>query len=383
VTRRHRIRGSIAVASAVLCMATRPAHANVHREPSPAVSTRPDLDIVGHRVRGPDGRELPAVRIEVGERIHLALRWQDGRVISLAVLPEVRSEEADITLLYGQRRSMLVMINHGEVPLRASVASTAASGDEAIERGPVVTRAGGAAARALSSAPPALLVYGFEQLAPIAPTIAGEGGYLGVTVTGGIMHNDLGELNRELRANGYTEVGDLQPIYGFAFDGAIGRWRGGLSIEPFGSRTFQHATDGSGHALGQVAIQIDAGYILVRAAGLRLFPSVGLTAGDLHLDVDYDAPAILPEQLGGLEGRGETIRSNRYTSVFSLGADYLLSIGGAATGILLTLRGGYIQQLGQHDWVRQDADALDLRGGPAVDVSGPFVRLGVGIYVGK
>ena len=65
-----------------------------------------------------------------------------------------------------------------------------------------------------------------------------------------------------------------------------------------------------------------------------------------------------------------------------IGIEERVRIGDAQQlSLLFGARAGYIQQFAQAGWAHADPKAADLNGGPTVDTSGPFLRIGLGFAV--
>jgi hypothetical protein len=215
-----------------------------------------------------------------------------------------------------------------------------------------------------------------------APSVKMKSLWLGVLLGAALYVNGQDRLNHELANNGYGPVSSLQPLGCFGFEAVFGRVQAGFLGCGIGNRSFARASDGRRFDLGQVVVGLEFGYVLYDNGALQLFPGLGIAAGDIHLDADPSAPPILPAQFGEVSTR-EQIRRNAYSMLLSFGAVYRWPVFGVHNGgLLLSGRAGYAQQLGQEDWVHEDDALPNLKGGPAVDVGGPFARLMFGIYGG-
>ena len=89
-----------------------------------------------------------------------------------------------------------------------------------------------------------------------------------------------------------------------------------------------------------------------------------------------DAPSL---PIGGVDqlGEDEHVRRNLGLLIGSFSVDFRL-VPVAEGALYLGLRGGYLWQIDQGAWVADDSE-VDLRGGPNVDTSGPYLRLAFGI----
>jgi hypothetical protein len=105
---------------------------------------------------------------------------------------------------------------------------------------------------------------------------------------------------------------------------------------------------------------------------------LGLSIGDIGVDVRSDDPALAFE---GLVAGEQRIRKNLSLLLFSFGADFRHEFWPKHDGGLIAgLRAGYGYQFWSGDWLQDESAAPDLRGGPEIDTSGPFVRLAFGVY---
>ena len=214
-----------------------------------------------------------------------------------------------------------------------------------------------------------------RRLAPPPPHAVG---WLGISGTASLHANWLAQINEALRTHGYSEVGHLQPIIGFAFDGGYGRGRAAWDLGCTGKRHYERASDGARFGVAQCYIGLDFGYDVVKWHGLSIFPMVGIAGGDLRIEVDPNDAPFLRGQLGP-DDAGNEIRRNVGLFRGLIGIEESVGIWQAQRlSLLFGARAGYIQQFAQARWVHSDPKAADLNGGPTVDTSGPYLRLGFG-----
>jgi hypothetical protein len=206
-------------------------------------------------------------------------------------------------------------------------------------------------------------------------------GWLGVSGIASLHANWLARINEALRTNGYTEVGHLQPIFGFAFDGGYGRVRAAWDLGCPGKRHYERLSDGARFGVSQCYIGFDFGYDVVQWRGLSIFPMLGIGGGDLRIVVDPNAAPFLRGQLGP-DDAGTEIRRNVGLFRGLIGIEERVRIWDAQQlSLLFGARAGYIQQFVQAAWAHADPKGADLYGGPTVDTSGPFLRIGLGFAV--
>lgn len=129
-------------------------------------------------------------------------------------------------------------------------------------------------------------------------------------------------------------------------------------------------------ALGSMYGSLGAGYLVYEGDALDLYPLVGVGWERTTLElVQRGAPAfgdVLTDP-----ARGSTLHASGPIVSFSLGGDYVFEAGPSARkGFLIGLRAGYAYAPVQGDWSLGDIDVPD---GPAMNVTGPFVHIMIGL----
>ena len=138
-------------------------------------------------------------------------------------------------------------------------------------------------------------------------------------------------------------------------------------------------SDGATFRVQQCYIGLDFGYNVVQRDGLSIFPMLGIAGGDLRLKVDPNRAPFLGDQLTAADGDGEIRRNVEAARVLIGVEERLLIWEPERVWLLFGARGGYVQQLGQSNWLHDEPSLPDMRGGPTVNTSGPFLRFGLGL----
>jgi hypothetical protein len=164
-------------------------------------------------------------------------------------------------------------------------------------------------------------------------------------------------------------------------DFGIKRWRLTWDTGIWGARSYTRYNDSRSFSVEQANVSIDTGFDLIQYHGFSLFPMVGLAGGDLRLAVDPQLSPVIRNQISGISGSHE-LRQNTWSSRILLGIEQRVRIWNRPDDhalLFFGLRIGYQKQFAHSEWILDDPDFLHLHDGPSVDVSGPFVRLAIGI----
>lgn len=203
--------------------------------------------------------------------------------------------------------------------------------------------------------------------------------WLAISGIGSLHFNSSSQLNAALRGSGYSAPGFAQSIFGGGFDGGIGRFRATWDLGCPGSRSYTRISDGASFRVRQCYIGLDLGYDVVQLGGLAIFPMLGIAGGDLRLKVDANQPPFLADQLSAADRNGE-IRRNVGAARLLIGIEQRVLIWESERmWLLFGVRAGYVQQIGQSNWLHEGRNVPKLQGGPAVDTSGPCLRLSIGL----
>lgn len=236
--------------------------------------------------------------------------------------------------------------------------------------------------RAFATAPLAIVVAVSALVLP-RPAAADEPRPVWLALSGiaSMHHNQLGSLNVALASAGYSTIGSNQPILGIGVEGGIGRLRVAWDSGIFGTRSYRRSSDGARFDVSQASISLDVGYDLLQVSGLSLFPMVGAAGGDIRLQIDPARSPILPEQIALHRSEGE-VRRNTWSVRGLVGAEQRISLwkrGDDQLLLVVGLRLGYVHQVSESRWMFEEPQNADLQGGPTVNTSGPFWRVGLGL----
>lgn len=349
-------------------------------------STRSAEQILGAQVADAHGNAGPALSVVAGETLCVQVERMGGRVTGLRVLAS-SAGAADllrVRLTQNDGNTMLALAI-GSDRLHYRVGRAMGARPELLEIAASTVDAPRIDFNSWPSRIDELVLFDL-RIEPIpAPPPGGEPepatsrAWIGAALGAGLYVNQLDELNDAFEQQGYTRVSSLQPLGAFSVDLAFARVHLALAFAVLGSRTFERVADGAEFDLGQVIASFEVGYVLYQLERLQLLGGLGISAGDIHFEIDPEAPAILPDQFGA-EDEPEEIRRNAYALHLQVGADYRWPLFSDKEGLLFSARLGYAQQLGQESFVHEDASLPGLRGGPSLDTSGPFGRLLVGVF---
>jgi len=204
-----------------------------------------------------------------------------------------------------------------------------------------------------------------------------KGGGVATYLSFGGARADIGSLNERLKANGYrTFSRDYLGLGGGGFV-LIGR----VLVGGEGQSLFaQHATTGPRRA------ELDGGYgffnvgynVLARSS-IILYPVVGIGGGGMTLEITEDGSVPFNDILADPKREARLTTSSLAFQV-AFGGQYHVPVLGArgergTAGTMLGLQGGYVFFTSQH-W---KAKGLHVTGSPDAGLSGPYVRVTVGL----
>lgn len=233
--------------------------------------------------------------------------------------------------------------------------------------------------------PPVPMRFGEKALGEGPPASKARKAWLGISGLFSLHHNDQPELERYFRGNGYSGIEKNQPIAGVGFDFGAKRWRVGLDFGCGLPRTYRRLTDGAEYGISQCFAGLYGGWDVLQYGGFSLFPMVGLAGGDFQVSYDPKRPPILLEQLWA-HADSDQVRRNLWLAAGLIGIEqaiHLVESDGENVWLLVGMRIGYAVQFSQSEWLHEDPELPDLRGGPSVDTGGPFARAGIGLAVGR
>jgi len=327
-------------------------------------------------VVGLDGKRQVAVDIVVGETLCLA-GIEDGpgslRLVSRAPLSEVVELR-----LEGDRDGTSLTIRHQNYSreIEYTIGYPARNTKDIIHTQRGSTPPGAPHTYARLGQTTRLILFDFANVPLPARSAADyEPGFLALSFVGAFHFSPVDDLNAEFERNGFSAVSSLQPYLGLGFDARLRGFRPNLDF----TGGIHRAGGDRSPNVDQVLIALGLGYAVYRRKGIELFPMLGVTGGDIGVDVRSDDPALA---FSGLVGGEQRIRKNVSLLVLSFGADFRHEFWPRQeTGLLAGVRAGYGYQFWSGDWVQEEPAGPDLHGGPAVDTSGPFLRLAFGVYV--
>lgn len=121
---------------------------------------------------------------------------------------------------------------------------------------------------------------------------------------------------------------------------------------------------------------LGAGYLVYEGEAFDLYPLIGVGWGRTVLEfVERGAPTF--DEILDTPARGARLRSSSPVVSFTLAGDYVFEAGrGTRKGFLIGLRAGYAYAPVQGDWSLGD---VDIPAGAAMTVTGPFVRVLIGV----
>jgi hypothetical protein len=191
-------------------------------------------------------------------------------------------------------------------------------------------------------------------------------------------------LDQALEANGYGPFSSTLPSWAAFLDVAFRRWRFRLLFD--GGWTSAESQTGDGHiGANLVAGRLDAGYDFLRWRGLTGYALAGI--GGVTFTMGARAPHwnYLGSQAATL-GNPDEINRDAWLLTLATGFQQIIPFGsplrGNWWGLILSLEGGYTQQLGLGSWFANDQDNHgSVAGTKALDLGGTFVSFGVGIGV--
>ncbi len=216
-----------------------------------------------------------------------------------------------------------------------------------------------------AAAPPAA-----AQDGPAADVDEGTGGRSYVAI--GASGTDLGPLNDRLSASGYPTVStELLSIGGGAYRVVAGRIL--LGAELNGLLAPSQGFEGRDVFLGGGYGLLSLGYLIEATPRLRAFPTAGVGAGGLLLDIGDDGSANFDDVLADPD-RSATLSRGSLLVSLGAGLEYQFGTPGG-DGLRLGLRSGYLLSALSSDW---QLGQSRLGGGPDASMRGPFLRLTVG-----
>jgi len=195
----------------------------------------------------------------------------------------------------------------------------------------------------------------------------------------GYMTLDLDELNSSLVGAGYPALDDSFLTLGGGGYGNRGRFLiGGEGHALLGNEETtvgggRQISGGGGYGLFRL------GYLAFTRNRLEVFPTLGLGAGGLNLDVlERSAPTfgdVLTDP-----ARSSSLSTWMFILDASVSLNYRIVMqrepGEGIGGLLLGVQGGYAFAPGSTSW---DLDGINsVAGGPEFQIEGPYLRISIG-----
>lgn len=148
-----------------------------------------------------------------------------------------------------------------------------------------------------------------------------------------------------------------------------------------GSRDYKRLSDGGDYHLSDMQPAFHIGYAVVRADTTCVFLSFGVGGRFVRTRLGLWQPQMLDDEIDRYEMHRD-VEKVVGLMFFGVGFDHIFSawkLGEQHTGILVGARLGYVQQFAQGGWHYQEPGHPDIHGGPPINLSGPFVRLSLGV----
>jgi hypothetical protein len=196
--------------------------------------------------------------------------------------------------------------------------------------------------------------------------------YWNLALSSGLFKNDLHALNDDLVAHGYKRASEIQPSWGIS--GAFGGAGVVVALDLLGP--FSRGSSAGQPSVIEVVVDAHVGWRVLDVAGFAIAPLAGI--GWAQLDLNDVDPSELPISLHAIPSRKAPDSYFRNIFIGSLALDVTWDTSSRPDlGFFIGLRGGYAFQFDAARWHGSDAKAY--AGGPAVDVSGPYALLMLGI----
>ena len=187
-----------------------------------------------------------------------------------------------------------------------------------------------------------------------------------------------GNLDDRLAARGY-------PTFGSSAVGAtIGTYHilpGGLTVGGewhgliIGDATHQGREVGIGGGYGTLGL----GYVVGLSHRVRVYPRIGLGAGEMGLWFESDSVVNFDDVLADPQPTADSLREpvlSRGSVVMDLGVGAEILPGGFGRGLMVGLRFGYLAAPSSTNWELRDQE---VSGGPSTTMAGPYIRAVIGV----
>lgn len=197
---------------------------------------------------------------------------------------------------------------------------------------------------------------------------------------------DTGDLNNVLEKAGYSVVtrsplNDMSNSYvsfGLGTHGVVNGVLIGWELNGLTSRETTNAASTYRVTLGGGYGFVNVGYLAYSMEGLDIYPMIGIGGGGVHLKMVSRRTLSFPQVVASPD-QGVDLDTGGFLLNPSLGLDYMLSLSGdekRESGVVFGLRLGYVLSPLTGAW---KMDQTEVAGGPQASVTGPYVRLTVGL----
>jgi hypothetical protein len=197
----------------------------------------------------------------------------------------------------------------------------------------------------------------------------------------GARRLSVGTFDAPLRASGYAALPRTFVGGGFAIDLSLARWRFEIPmLYSVASAPSLVDANSVGAAVGDVSI--DFGYDVLRYHDFTAFVLGGLGVSALMIDTrDPHWSWVANRTQVGSDV--STVEDDAFVLGMQLGMQQVVPLGNTrdreAWALYLSLRGGYRQEIADLGWVTSGSGSKSVGGLPAVDVSGGWAALSIGI----
>jgi len=213
--------------------------------------------------------------------------------------------------------------------------------------------------------------YGQEKKQPIK-----ENGGMGYSMFGSTFLN-VSDLNTKLENSGYSTFSDNFFSAGGGGHAIINnKWIVGGE-----GHTLLSDSETSGNYSNSLIASygfFDLGYIVFSIGDLRIYPIIGLGAGEMKFKISRKLTSLSFDDILDTPERNSEISKSGFLLNLSLGTDYLINFSkneNERGGMLLGVRAGYCLSPSKGHWEMGD---VEISGAPDLGFSGPYIRFMIG-----
>lgn len=179
-----------------------------------------------------------------------------------------------------------------------------------------------------------------------------------------------------LRASGYGALPRTFVGGGANLAFSLARWRFELPFY-YGVASAPSPVDSSSVGADFLDVRVDAGYEFLRWQGLTAFALGGFGMSALQIDTRDPHWTYVADRTG-VSNDVKTVEQDSFILAAQLGLEQIVPLG-QSWGLMLSLRGGYEQQVADLGWFSSGSDSKSISGLPSLDLSGGWVALGIGL----